>query len=605
MAGFWRHTPRLTALAVAILLIAGGLMAMVSEKAYRDERAGDVEVQARILAATVTAALSFNDRNAAGEYVAALSASPEFEAAGVYDGNGRLFAAHTAGGMLPVPQAAEPLGHHFDGDHLTVTVPVMQDGGAIGSVSLRTQVEPFARRAERYVGMALLLAMTLLIVLVLGAAQAALTRANRDLAEQARDLSAANGALNAEIAEREKVEAALRQSQKMEAMGQLTGGIAHDFNNLLQALASCLQLVGRRAKEPSIQPLLETGHQAIDRGAKLVQQLMAFARRQTLRPEPMDVRDRLLGMADLLTRAIRADITLETQVEPGLWPVEVDPTQFELAILNLAVNARDAMPEGGRLRVTARNRPAIGASGDLVQVTVADTGTGMEPEVKARVFEPFFTTKEVGKGSGLGLAQVYGFTRQSSGRVEIDSAPGRGTAVSLFLPRTAKPVAAPAAERALDTARGAGRRLLLVEDDPVVGSMVAAALDEIGYAVLRAANAEEALGLLTDGDLRIDLLFSDVVMPGAMNGVDLAHTARRLRPGLPVVLTTGYSEDIARIEGVRVLPKPYRVGALAELLDAALGEGDAQDGSSGKMPPRDPLTLTLSPGGRGDSSGNP
>ncbi|QCG91127.1 response regulator [Azospirillum sp. TSH100] len=552
-------------------------MALASENAYRDERAGDVEVQARILAATVTAALSFNDRTAAGEYVAALSASPEFEAAGVYEASGRLFAAYSTGGMPPVPRAAERPGHHFNGDHLTVTVPVMQDGQAIGSVSLRTQVEPFARRAERYVGMALLLAMTLLIVLVLGAAQAALARANRDLAAHARDLSAANEALNAEIAEREKVEAALRQSQKMEAMGQLTGGIAHDFNNLLQALASCLQLVGRRAKEPSILPLLETGHQAIDRGAKLVQQLMAFARRQTLRPEPMDVRDRLLGMADLLTRAIRADITLETQVEPGLWPVEVDPTQFELAILNLAVNARDAMPEGGRLRITARNRPADGACGDLVQVTVGDTGTGMEPEVKARVFEPFFTTKEVGKGSGLGLAQVYGFTRQSSGWVEIDSAPGQGTAVSLFLPRTAKPVAAPALVRALDTARGAGRRLLLVEDDPVVGSMVAAALDEIGYAVLRAANAEEALGLLTDGDLRIDILFSDVVMPGPMNGVDLAHTARRLRPGLPVVLTTGYSEDIARIEGVRVLPKPYRVGALAELLDAALvAEGPAE-----------------------------
>ncbi|CAO3425965.1 ATP-binding protein [Azospirillum endophyticum] len=575
LAGLWRHTPRLTVLAMAVLLIAGGLMAVASETAYREEKVGDVEVQTRILAATVTAALSFNDRSTAGEYLAALSASPEFQAAGVYDGSSKLFAAYTAPGMKPVPPVAEPPGHHFDDDILTVSVPVMQDGHRIGSVSLRTELESFVRRAERYVGMALLLAMTVLIVLVLGAAQAALARANRDLAERARDLSSANEALNAEIAEREKVEAALRQSQKMEAMGQLTGGIAHDFNNLLQALSSCLQLVGRRAKQPSIQPLLETGQQAIDRGAKLVQQLMAFARHQTLRPEPMDVRDRLLGMADLLTRAIRADITLETEVEPGLWPVEVDPTQFELAILNLTVNARDAMPDGGRLRVTARNRPAEGGGPDLVQVTVSDTGTGMDEEVKARVFEPFFTTKEVGKGSGLGLAQVYGFTRQSSGRVEIDSAPGRGTAVSLFLPRTVKPVAVPVAERTQGTAQASGRRLLLVEDDPIVGSMVAAALDEIGYAVLRAANAEEALALLSDGDQHIDILFSDVVMPGAMNGVDLAHAARRLRPGLPVVLTTGYSEDIARIEGVRVLPKPYRVGALAELLDTALAAGGA------------------------------
>ncbi|PWC33968.1 ATP-binding protein [Azospirillum sp. TSO35-2] len=568
----WRHAPRLTVLAVAVLLLAGGLMAFGSERAHRAQRAGEVEVQARILAATVTAALSFNDHAAAREYVAALAVNPDFEAAGVYDTAGALFAAYTAAGSAPLALVGQP-GRWFDDDHLTVTVPVVQDGQTIGTVSLRTQMEPFARRAERYGGMALLVAMAVLIVLVLGAAQAELARTNRDLAERARDLSVANDALNAEIAERERVEAALRQSQKMEAMGQLTGGIAHDFNNLLQALSGCLQLIGRRAKEPSVQPLLETGQQAIDRGAKLIQQLMAFARRQTLRPEPMDVRDRLLGMADLLTRAIRADIRLDTGLEPGLWPVEADPTQFELAILNLAVNARDAMPDGGTLRITARNRPAEGPdSTDLVEVTVADTGTGMAPEVKVRVFEPFFTTKEVGKGSGLGLAQVYGFTRQSAGRVEIDSAPGRGTAVSILLPRTTKPVAAVAADRATASHGAAGRRLLLVEDDPVVGSMVAAALDEVGYAVLRATNADEALALLTGGHTRIDILFSDVVMPGEMNGIDLAQAARRLRPGLPVVLTTGYSEDIARLDGVRVLPKPYRVAALVETLEAALSE---------------------------------
>ena len=357
----------------------------------------------------------------------------------------------------------------------------------------------------------------------------------------------------------------------MEAMGQLTGGIAHDFNNLLQAMASCLQLIGRRAKEPSILPLLETGQQTVDRGAKLVQQLMAFARRQSLRPEPVDVRDRLLGMSDLLARAIRADIVLETDLAGGLWPVEVDPTQFELAILNLAVNARDAMPDGGRLRITARNLPAAAGEPDLVRVTVSDTGTGMTPEVLARVFEPFFTTKEVGKGSGLGLAQVYGFSRQSSGRVQIDSTLGQGSAISLYLPRTHKIVAEPLVLAAHARAGADGLRLLLVEDDPVVGNMVAAALGDAGYLVLRAANAEEALAIL-EGGAAVDLLFSDVVMPGVMNGVDLAHAARRQRPGLPVLLTTGYSEDIARVEGVRVLPKPYRIAALVEALDAALAK---------------------------------
>jgi signal transduction histidine kinase len=383
----------------------------------------------------------------------------------------------------------------------------------------------------------------------------------------------------ARTVERERAEAELRHAQKMEAVGQLTGGVAHDFNNLLQALTGCLQMIERRAPTPQVQPLVEAGQQAIDRGARLVQQLMAFARRQNLQPEAVDVRDRILGMSELLARALRADISVETMSDPELWPVEVDPTQLELAIINLAVNARDAMPGGGRLRIETRNVPGSGhaggpgagdpGAGDMVRIGISDTGSGMEPEILARAFEPFFTTKEVGKGSGLGLAQVYGFARQSGGRVEIDSEPGRGTRVNLFLPRTAKPLAHAAPPGR--PAEGATRdlRVLLVEDDPIVGNMVAAALEDVGYRVVRTAQATEALAVLSSGG-RVDLLFSDIVMPGEMSGLDLANEARRRRPGLPVVLTTGYSEEVARAEGVRVLRKPYRIAALVEILEAAL-----------------------------------
>ncbi|WP_180287643.1 ATP-binding protein [Azospirillum oleiclasticum] len=375
-----------------------------------------------------------------------------------------------------------------------------------------------------------------------------------------------------DMTEQRLAEEQLRQSQKMEAIGQLTGGVAHDFNNLLQALTGCLQMIERRTGgAPAIRPLVEAGQQAIHRGARLIQQLMAFGRRQSLHPESLSLRDRVFGMSELLLRALRADIAIETAFAADLWPVEVDPTQLELAVINLAVNARDAMPAGGRLTVSAANLPGGDDAPDMVRLTVADTGTGMAPEVQARAFEPFYTTKEVGKGSGLGLAQVYGFTRQSGGRVEIDSAPGRGTSITLLLPRTTKPVSGTAPDLPAATGNRAGARVLLAEDDPVVASMVAAALEDAGYAVVRTGNAAEALEVLSSG-APVDLLFSDVVMPGAMNGIDLAHAARRARPGLPVVLTTGYSEDVSNIQDVHVLPKPYQIAELVTLLEAALGE---------------------------------
>ena len=371
-----------------------------------------------------------------------------------------------------------------------------------------------------------------------------------------------------------RAEDQLRQAQKMEAVGQLTGGVAHDFNNLLQALSSCLTMIGRRTAEPRVTPLLEAGMQAVDRGSKLVQQLMGFARRDSLRPEPIDLRDRVLGMAGLLERALRADIRVETRFGQDLRPIEVDPTQFELALINMAVNARDAMPQGGSLTIAAENATLepgdpTGLDGEFVRLSVSDTGTGMSPEVIAKAFDPFFTTKEVGKGSGLGLAQVYGLARQAGGTVWIDSPPGQGATVTLLLrasaqaPRTTVPPARVAIQH-----RNAAR-VLMVEDDPVVASSVSAALEDAGWIVLRATTADEALPMLAGGE-RIDLLFSDVVMPGRLSGIDLCREAIALRPGLPVVLTTGYSEDVARTEGIRVLPKPYRIDSLLQALDEAL-----------------------------------
>ncbi len=383
-------------------------------------------------------------------------------------------------------------------------------------------------------------------------------------------------ALKREAEQRAAVEERLRQAQKVEALGQLTGGIAHDFNNLLQALAGCLTLIARRSAEPQLRPLIDAGQQAVDRGAKLVRQLMAFSRRQALRPEPVDVRDRVLGMSDLLARALRADIRLVTDFAPRLWPVAVDPTQFEMALINLAANARDAMPGSGALTIRAVNvtlgeGDPSGLTGDFVRLSVSDTGAGMTPEVAARAFDPFFTTKEVGKGTGLGLSQVYGLVAQSGGAAWIDSRPGAGTTVVLLLRRSAVPPGGAEEARPVAGLSSRGGHVLLVEDDPVVAATVAAALEDAGYTVTGVPNADAALPLLA-GPGRLDLLFSDVVMPGALNGLDLAREAVRLRPGMPVLLTTGYSKDIAQADGLRLLPKPYRIEDLIRALDSMLDE---------------------------------
>lgn len=400
------------------------------------------------------------------------------------------------------------------------------------------------------------------------------------VAERTSALAAANNELRAQMEERAHVEAALRQAQKIEAIGQLTGGVAHDFNNLLQVISGGLSILDRQSDPARRARLMDGMKQAAQRGAGLTRQLLAFSRRQELKPKPVDIARQIGGMRELLDRSLRGDVHVEFAFTDGLWPIEVDPGELELVVLNLAVNARDAMPNGGTITVRAENAPGLSdgdLQGDFVRLSLADTGMGMSPDVKERVFEPFFTTKGIGRGSGLGLAQVHGFAKQSGGMVQIDSEIDKGTTITLLLPRSS---GAPKSDEHhladLHTEREAQASagyVLLVEDDDEVAELVSEMLDHLGYHVTRASSAVAALGALANGR-RVDLVFSDIMMPGEMNGVDLAREVRRRRNGLPVLLTSGYAEAArpsAEAEGVKILPKPYRIDDLAAALQQAAG----------------------------------
>jgi PAS domain S-box-containing protein len=394
-----------------------------------------------------------------------------------------------------------------------------------------------------------------------------------------------------------EAERQIRHTQKIDAIGQLTGGVAHDFNNLLMVISGGLSLLKRSDDKQRQLRIIEQMRQAADRGASLSRQLLAFARRQPLNAEPLDLHRLIDGMRELLDRTLRGDVQVKTRLADDLWPIKVDRTEFELVILNLCVNSRDAMPTGGVITISARNVALRDTelSGEFVLLTVEDTGAGMSAEVLSRVFEPFFTTKEIGKGSGLGLPQVYGFAQQSGGSVKIDSAVGAGTTVKLYLPRSdVSPVPAPASTDLETTAR---RRallgsILLVEDDDEVAALVTEMLNNLGYRVTRVAGAQAALGALAD-DREVDLVFADVMMPGSMNGVELAREVRRRRPDAPILLTTGYAGAALQAAGLdrfQVLHKPYEIESLEEALRAALSKrrasrsAEAAQGGRGAMP---------------------
>jgi signal transduction histidine kinase/ActR/RegA family two-component response regulator len=396
--------------------------------------------------------------------------------------------------------------------------------------------------------------------------------------ERTCDLAAANDRLTAEIAERERAEARLIQAQKMEAVGQLTGGIAHDFNNLLTAIVGSIDLLLRRTDDEKLSRLARNALQAAERGALLTGQLLAFSRRQRLSPTPLQPNDIVSGMGDLLGRTIGPQIRVETRLEAGLWQALADPTQIEVMLLNLAINARDAMPSGGRLTISTANVDTVPAPlateltpGQYVAIAVSDTGMGMSPQVLARAFEPFFTTKEQGKGTGLGLAQLYGFAKQSGGTARIDSREGEGTTVTIYLPRTREALAV--APAGLPTARPApATRVLVVDDDDDVRLVAHAIVEELGYEAVAAASGQEALKRLEEESFA--LMLTDVAMPG-MSGVELAAKVRQAYPDLLIVFASGYADVQtfgAELSEQRLLKKPYRMAEVAAHLSAALGE---------------------------------
>src|SRR6185369_3563851 len=353
----------------------------------------------------------------------------------------------------------------------------------------------------------------------------------------------------------------LFRSQKMEALGQLTGGLAHDFNNLLTAILGACELALRNIDNPEkLRRMLDGVRNSAQRGAGLTKQLLAFARAQPLEIKQVDIQDFFSDVTTLIRPSLRSDIELVTETSDQLWPVDADPGALELAILNLAFNARDAMKDGGTLRISAHNvvldgKPE-GLKGEHVALTVADSGEGMSAEIMERVFEPFFTTKSFGEGTGLGLSQVFGLAKQIGGAVTVESRPGEGATFTLFLPASR---GATAAETRLNGGNALGR-VLIVEDDTFVAELAAGMIQELGFECTIAHSAKEALERLAVGETP-KIIFSDIVMPGGISGIELARKVRERFPELPILLTTGYSEQVGGSHGFPVLQKPYEMGA--------------------------------------------
>ncbi|MGI4796364.1 MAG: ATP-binding protein [Janthinobacterium lividum] len=412
-----------------------------------------------------------------------------------------------------------------------------------------------------------------------------------DLTEQKqrlRELAGANARLIEEIAERERVEDALRQSQKMEAVGQLTGGLAHDFNNLLTGITGSLELLQTRVVQGRIKEIdryVDAAQGAAKRAAALTHRLLAFSRRQTLDPKPTDVNRLVAGMKELVHHTVGPGVSVEPVAGVDLWTTLIDPSQLENALLNLCINARDAMPAGGKLVIKTDNRcldqraaqerelPA----GEYVVLSVSDNGTGMPPDVIARAFDPFFTTKPIGMGTGLGLSMIFGFARQSGGQARIYSEVGQGTTVCLYLPRhLSVAVDVGVAAELYEAPRAAhDETVLVIDDEPVVRMLVAEVLEDCGYTAIKAADGVAGLQVLRS-DVRIDLLVTDVGLPGGMNGRQVADAARVARPDLKVLFITGYAENTVLSHGhlepgMHIMTKPFPLDALAVRIQELIG----------------------------------
>jgi signal transduction histidine kinase/ActR/RegA family two-component response regulator len=556
---------------VLILLAASIAVALYDEGQYRMQSTEAANVQARVLADTVTAALAFGDHDAMQEYVDALRANTDVDAVGVFDNQGRRVASFTRSRLSE--SLSEVRTPTTTRGQVIVFAPVVQSGVRLGTVYLRDRTEPLPRRLSRYVAPGFLVVMALLMFAVMGLDARALRIANRELQTQ--------------IEEREKVEAALRQSQKMEAIGRLTGGIAHDFNNMLGIVMGNLDLLLRRFQDgdPRLVRLADHAMEGAKRAAALTQRLLAFSRLQPLRPTSADIAKTVTDMTDLLRRTLGETVAVETVVAGGLWRAHIDLPQLETAIVNLAINSRDAMPDGGKLTIETGNAYLDRAyaeadedvtPGQYVLVAITDTGAGIPADVIGQVFEPFFTTKPTGMGTGLGLSQVHGFIKQSGGHVRIYSEVGVGTTVKLYLPRSQTDLVKPTA--ATTRSQAAGRRdltVLVVEDEVGVRDFAVEALTELGYDVIAADSARVALEQL-DAHPEVALMLSDVVMPET-NGRVLAEEARRRRPRLKVVFMTGYTRNAIVHNGVldagtHLVSKPFTVSQLGAELEAALAD---------------------------------
>ena len=361
----------------------------------------------------------------------------------------------------------------------------------------------------------------------------------------------------------EQMQKHLAESQKLDALGQLTGGVAHDFNNLLMVISGGIHTLKKGVGDNArLQHAVATIEAAVKRGASLTSQLLTFARRQSVNPQPIDLAERIEAIRDVLYTGVGSGVALTFNIGRDVWPVTVDISELETALVNLVINARDAMPMGGTITIAARNRAAIGDAGDHVAISVEDTGTGIAPDVLGKIFDPFFTTKPIGKGTGLGLSQVHGFAHQAGGTVEVESELDKGTKITVLLPReSAHPKAV---VQDVADAGGSGT-VLLVEDNPEVASVSCSLLEQLGYTVRRVSDAETALREVErDG---IDLVFSDIVMPGKMDGLGLARRLKEIRPDLPILLATGYSDAAANARGnFPILRKPYEIHELSRAI---------------------------------------
>jgi signal transduction histidine kinase/CheY-like chemotaxis protein len=562
------------ALTAFFLLIVFGVGVMIANgAAYREQQVLRVNTQAAVLAESVSAPLAFADTALIEQYVAALSADPNIETAAIYDAGGVRAASFTRGAAPPALTVSDMMERPKAGDAIEVWKTIGESGSTpVGSVFLRVQSEPVASRLARYGAIAI---FACLAGIAMGAVQVwrkRVERTNKELEARAEQLAEANNRLQEEIIRRQDAQRALARSQKMEAIGQLTGGLAHDFNNLLAVVSGGIALLQKAQDVDRRSRIIKGMEEAVDKGAKLTRQLLIFARGGGLQRTIFSPAERLLAMRELLQQSLREDILLKFDLADDLWHVDADPDQFALALVNMAVNARDATPGSGMLTIEARNvvrttEPA----GEFVRISVTDTGAGMEPETLERAFEPFFTTKEVGKGTGLGLPQIYGFARQSSGAVDLRSQPGAGTTVLLDLPRGRVRQGSGAEADSAPAGRAAFKpgRVLLVEDDEAVADMVCQLIESGGHSCKRVADGRTALAELERG--QFDLVFSDIVMPGPLDGVELAREIRRRWPTLPVVLTTGYSGRATVAPGeFQILVKPCEPAEMLAALGAAM-----------------------------------